>query len=431
MNRTVIAVATVLGLAAVSYAIGHSVGSNGSFPRWFASSSSSDVESPLIAALTLPDPAERSMRLVQFFAKRGPGDLDEIREALRKARYDVDPTAFALFADWWVSFDPRAALVASTSWPLEDIHAGITSVVRAWARRDPAAARAAVERIAGEERLQRCTEALVIGWQDSGAEGLVAYIEALPSGILQQRALEAFLARMATRDGIEAVLQFAEARPDDDKSLFKLQVFRRAVTAVAAYDPMRAAQWAERQEDGPYGDGLLRRVGAAWAFQDPETAMNWAAALGDHLGRDEAVRETYRVFLGRDRARALAWAKAQPPTARLQPALPLIAVALTRDDPQEGLAWLAKIEDADLRQAASVSLVEMWMRSDVQAARAWLEAAPLPDAVKESIRHRNAAIARRGTGSGRSDPPAAQPANSEAPIQPVSEPQARAPIPPR
>jgi hypothetical protein len=378
-----------LALFGLGLAAGHRLAS-GPPPPTDEMDSSSDPESTLRTILAVPDDAERAALLVAYFDRRDPGDLEAMLAALRKARYDADPTAYLLLADWWTGFDPQAAFRNAIEWPLYDRQQGSAAVVQAWARRDVTAARAAVERITDDERLERCVQALIAGWQDAGAEGLMAYMQELPAGVLQQRALEVFMARKVTRDGIDETLGFAEMQPDTSDPRFKLQVFRRTVTAVASYDPRRAAQWAELHADGPYGDGLLRRAGSAWAFQDPEAAIEWATALPALTGRDEAVRETYRIWLGKDREGALAWIQAQPPDSRLQPTLPLVAVALTRDDPAAGLEWLARIEDEPARNQTTVALVRKWMISDRDAALAWLADSSLPEETKRSIENTRA-----------------------------------------
>jgi hypothetical protein len=149
---------------------------------------------------------------------------------------------------------------------------------------------------------------------------------------------------------------------------------------------VRAAKWSEAHADGSTGDGVLRRAGAAWAFQDPQEAMTWAAGLRDLAGRDEAVRETFRIWLGRDRPGALAWAREQPDDGRLAGAWPLIAVATTREEgPEQGLRWLARIDDEEQRVQATGALVRMWARTDRDAALAWLAEAEIPEEAKREI----------------------------------------------
>jgi hypothetical protein len=379
MSRTT-AVVAVLIVGALGFVAGRQLAPD-AVP---ALRTAGDPETQLLGVLQVPATDERESRLVGYFSERPPEDLEAVRSALRKARYDTDPTGYLLLADWWARFDPEAAFADADDWPLHDRHLGPAAVIEAWARRDARGASATVDAIRNEERRDRCLQGLIAGWQDSGQDGLVAYMEGLPQGLFQQRALEVFMARLVTREGIEAALAFAEAQRSDDR--FQLQVNRRVVTAVAAHDPVRAAKWSEAHADGSTGDGVLRRAGAAWAFQDPQEAMTWAAGLRDLAGRDEAVRETFRIWLGRDRPGALAWAREQPDDGRLAGAWPLIAVATTREEgPEQGLRWLARIDDEEQRLQATGALVRMWVRTDRDAALAWLAEAEIPEEAKREI----------------------------------------------
>lgn len=382
MNRLLI-VATLLALG-TGFAVACEPGAPPS-----ASASPEAAPDPdgsrLLEILTVPGTDERAARLGTYLGARGPQDLQSVLEAYGRARYDAGPVAYLMLADWWAAFDPEAALVDTLHWPLHDRQLGVEAVVRAWARRDARAAATAVEDMQRPERRERALLGLVAGWQESGHEGLFTYIEKLPSGLMRQRALEVFMARKVTRDGVEATLRFAEAQPDDGERRFKLQVFRRVVTAVVAYDPERAARWAEKHADGPFGDGLLRRTGSAWAFRDGKAAFEWIVSVPRSEARDDALRETFRVWLNNERPQALAWMRAKGPSPGLGPAIPMVAVALTHEAPQEGLAWVDHVEDPDRREQTLVSLGGVWMRKDREAASAWLASAQLPEEVVKKI----------------------------------------------
>lgn len=382
MRTKVIGLLILLG--GVTFVLGYQLGRTSEKPvqgSWMESLQRTPP--PLVEILSNPEARTRASQLFAFFQRAQPSDIDMVQAAYEATR--ADAFAMVFFADWLADFDPESAFQHFRSWQVANRDTGLTTVVRAWAQRDPLAARQAVEEMPQNLLQEECIVALVRGWSESADAGVMRFIEQLPIGIPRQKAMDAIAYDMAAREGFEATLLFAEALPDTGAQRFKLQFFRRVASAVARQDPHRAGAWALQHTDGPFGDGLLRRVGAQWVMKDGAAAMEWLISLPPSTQREGGVRETYRTWLKRDRPDALAWLPNAEPGAALEPALALFALAISREDPQHGLEWLSRIEDPDRRQETTIQFGRRWLASDQAAALAWLDETNLPDDVQQQI----------------------------------------------
>lgn len=340
------------------------------------------------AALLMQDRVEGVHTLSGILARSGPEALSEILAGFDSVFVDVAEIETVLLTEWWAAFDPEAAFRWSQKTRVANYQLVIRSALRAWARRDPIAARGALERIADPITRRACYDGLVAGWEDSGRPGLLEYLHDMLPSIEQLRALAAVARRKVLREGPEAAFRWVESLPedrDDEIGRFKLQLFRRVASEAALVDHERTAAWALRHSDGPNGDGLLGRVGAAWSLSDGPGAMAWLATLPEHRQRNDAVEETYQAWLDRDPAAALAWMRDAPPEPWLDWALSVYAVASSTADPEQALAAAARVSDSERRDNAIITIVRLWRANAPAAADAWLERADLDPALRAAI----------------------------------------------
>jgi hypothetical protein len=359
-------------------------------PRAQIAPTQSGLAGEVQAALTLQDRIQGVHALSGILARSGPESLSEIRAGFESVFLDVAEIEIVLLAEWWAAFDPEAAFRWTQSTRVANQTLVIRSVVRAWARRDPLAAREALGRILDPVTRRACLDALVSGWEDSGQPGLLEYLHELPPSIEQLRALAAVARRKVLRDGVDGAFRWAEALPedrDDEPGRFKLQLFRRVASAAASVDLERAAAWAMQHADGPNGDGLLGRVGNTWAMRDGTGAMAWLASLPESAPRERGIEDTYRAWLDWDTPAALAWMRerAAAPEPWLDPALTLFSVAVAREDYAEALAAAERIRDPQRRDGAVITIGRMWRGSDPAAADAWLERSGLDPELRRQI----------------------------------------------
>lgn len=343
----------------------------------------------LEAALGIPNARARALHLARYFDQASPADLDTTLQTYQAAEAYIDALALVLLADWWASFDAPGALYRTLQpgFNFVDANAARYTIVRRWARQDPAAARKFVDEHRGSVNSDLLTQALVVGWSErDGVSDVWRYIEKLRTGRERQKAILALVVRSFTINGVDETLRSVEALPDEAPGNFKLQAFRRTAWALARYDPERARQWSAERSGDPLGAGLLRLVGVSLARTGGEDALEWLRKRLPGEERDQAIRESFRAWLVSDRETAIAWLRGATPDSALEPALVALIPTLGRSDPEQARALLDRIEDPGLSEAAYLALARAWIAHDREAALAWLESESVP--IDEETRRR-------------------------------------------
>lgn len=349
------------------------------------STSASFDESEFVSILATPDRLQRERRLLALFEGLPPGELDRVRASFDRLRPNLDASAILAFMDWWAGFDPGSAFATAGSFGDLGTLARAT-VVRRWAQRDPTLASESLA-ASDDRHPPQLVLALVRGWGEADREGAWRYAEALPMGALRQQAIGTLVHQLLLHEGPDAVTAFVESLPDSGLNRFKLQAFRQAAAALAMRSPERATAWAERHYQGPFGDGLLFKVGLSWVLLDGESAVSWLSSLPADEAQQYAMRAAYGFWLQRDRARARAWLQESGEKSRaLEPAWALLAFDLGSDDPHAGLDLLSSVPmEQALRERTTIGLVSAWMQRDPDGARSWLASARLPEDVVVEI----------------------------------------------
>lgn len=336
-----------------------------------------DDAAAVVAALTEPDRLAGVETLAGLLRRAGPESLDEIRSAFEAVFLDAAEIEVVLLAEWWADFDPKSAFDWSRQSRVAQHPLVARSILEAWARRDPEAARAAFESMVEPMARRACLDSLISGWDASGQPGLIEYLRAMPVGVEPLMAMAPLARRRVLRDGLERTFAWVEGLPEDtveDALRFKLQLFRRVASEAASVDPEKAAAWVARHAEGPNGDGLLARVGSVWAERpgQGEKALRWLSTLPAGHQRDDGVRDTFQAWAARAHDEATAWLAAEPHAAWLEPAMLQHATRISREQPEEALGWARRIESVPLRTDAFVAVANVWLQRDPDAARAWL-----------------------------------------------------------
>jgi hypothetical protein len=344
------------------------------------------VTASVVGALSIDDALARAALLAALLEGLGPDAVSEVKIAWERNAENGrgDPGAeLLLIVEWLARHDPEGAYAWLRVRGRQHSTLVLRGLIRAWAARDPAAAREVISKRTTRRDSSLLTSALVEGWLESGLPGLEEYLIEMAPSNERQLGIAALARRLVLRDGIDAALRWVEALPDEAPGRFKLQAYRRVASAVADIDPQRAARWAEKQLAGDFGDGLPRRVGVRWSGQDGEAAMTWLASLPavDHL--PFAVEATYREWLRHDREGALRWLREVEPNPTFEPAISLYALVTVPDDPQTALEWAQRLQDEELRHLTLEKLARAWLANDPEAARAWIEASELPEAARK------------------------------------------------
>ena len=146
------------------------------------------------------------------------------------------------------------------------------------------------------------------------------------------------------------------------------------VVRWAAFNPLKACEYAyEASLDGA-DEGLLREAVSAWARTDPSSASRWASALRSPMLRDLAISAVYGVWTQSDREAAIVSLRSLQGAASRSSAVSGLARGSDRK-PKEALGWTASLS-APLREKTLQQAFGSWLRRDPQAAAEWLARQP-------------------------------------------------------
>lgn len=249
-------------------------------------------EGGLAVILRHPDPLERIRWTAEFLEDAEPEDLEEIRYAFETAPLARGDREYALFGHWWATFDPKGAYDATfNSLRMEGGHV-IRQIMRTWARSDPKA-------LEGGELLwdpqtwgsaapgmrPELVESVTIGWYESGAPGLEAWLSGLKDASAQSAGLKTYVTMKVMYEGGEEAFRWALAL---DEGEGRKVVFGVALNVVSHEDPQLAIEWLGRAEEmGADTGGAMRRIANAWGHHDPIAAATWL--LEQKKSRDRAL----------------------------------------------------------------------------------------------------------------------------------------------
>jgi hypothetical protein len=246
--------------------------------------------------------------------------------------------------------DPDATAKWMTEWnPQMREATGVNfrhSFVRRWVESDPIAALAwATGQPQSSDELQfgpdwTNDDLVKMGLQHWLAEDRTAanaWIEALPSGAVRERANQALAQNLL---GAGDVVAAAEA-----------------YVSGAANDTR--------------GD-LGQRVASAFASKDASAAAEWSLTLPAGAARVSAIKSTAAAWLAKDPSAAVAWFGQLPPGSDRDAGASALAAATIHADSSAAVEWVEQIADSKARANAAAAVFGTWTWTDPQGARSWL-----------------------------------------------------------
>ncbi len=363
------------------------------------------------AALAERDTLNRSYRLSAFLQEFGPDDVPAALEILEARPIGVSQEEVRLLMLAWSRFDAPGAFAWASDWPTRWRETLMSEAMYAWGFRDGRAAFRALEGVEDPELQARLKPAILEGWlRSDDREGVGEYIAAISLPKRRGR-LTFVLAAETMRDGVEAVMRWAEAVPEDAANDFKQGAFYHASSVVAREDPRRAVEWFEVHRTHPYSEGSVAGIAVQWArLHDPPGLFDWLRSLpaeGEREGeRGKAIADGFRIWLQRVPAEAEAWLRSALPDPELDPAVAELVLYLSRSSPGSAVAWAGRIQDEELRRGKTIRAARAWWRAEPEAVTSWLAESDLSEEVRQQIvRPRSAA---RAPAAARPAPPQAQ-----------------------
>jgi len=338
------------------------------------------------------DPYARAQELGALLPTLGPEAVPEVEQVLNDWKLDLGAGDYELLIQFWASQQPEAATrwvidlsppfyrnglvqTALPFWVAADLQASLVAV-RQWVTLRPDV----------REALSR---ALILGWYRAGHPGLQQYIQDIGGGFERQLALATYLRAAIQKEGVEAVMSWAEAVPEDDPT-YKLTVYRQVASALPLFDPEASIRWCDAHCDGPFGNNLRNIIAGRWLLRDGPGALEWLSTAPDGHEKDLAIRATFASWGRMDPDAALAWMAQQTgdgePPAWLAPVFPVYARLLSERSPPEAVEWAQRIERDREREITLIRVARVWRAADEAAAEAWLADSPLSEDARAKVR---------------------------------------------
>lgn len=176
-------------------------------------------------------------------------------------------------------------------------------------------------------------------------------------------------------------------RPDKvaiDNATWEKEARALARTAGSA----QAVAWLNTQPASPGRDFAQASLAAFWAESDPAAAMAWVETQPPGTLRADALERVFGRWADADVTSALAWLQTHASRAETDPIAWVFVTDTTYRYVKRDLALTAVplIKDPELRARAYEHVLEIWARTDADAAAAFLErSAALAPAQKTAI----------------------------------------------
>jgi hypothetical protein len=341
-------------------------------------------------ALEEDDPVARSSRLGSFLQALGPDDLPGVLEVLdEKAVVGVTEDELELLMLAWARFDAPGAFdwayrQKRPGWPM----LAPKAAMYAWGFHDPAGARIALEKPGMKASNRALPSALVSGWIHSrDIQAVTDYLIAFPRGN-ERQTWTTWIVKELMKDGVDAVIDWTDALPDDAPGNFKQIAFRAAASAVTGADPERMVAWYEAKRGSDYvsRSGALRVIARRWGeYHGAPALFEWLVAEPASRGRDVAVRAGYSSWLRAAPSEAQAWLRDAPRTPALDPALEHAATTKATGAYRESAEWALRISQDELRRTLLTRLGQKWSRRDPDSIKEWMAGAELSEEDREAL----------------------------------------------
>ncbi len=142
--------------------------------------------------------------------------------------------------------------------------------------------------------------------------------------------------------------------------------------------PLKALEWLLTLPVSGARDFTIASIAALWAETEPAEAMAWTEKLPPGEMRTDAIGRIFARWADQDVGAAMKWLRARAPDPKLDRIVWLFATDTTYRYVQRRIALeaAALTHSEKLRTSAFEHVVEIWGRTEPEAARAFLEKSP-------------------------------------------------------
>lgn len=250
-----------------------------------------------------------------------------------------------------------------------------------WLEQDPEAARSWFGLVDPEKGAQFVLNASRSGHGLSATTWL-QLAETLPPSELRTEAMRNLVGSWSALQPENALNYVSKLKDQALASTLVPQV----LTGLAASQPDLALRMALDLGKGNARSEALSSIASVWASRNPTDATSALLSLPTSQDRDYLLANAAATWVNTDPDAAIRWAQSLPAgEASRDLVFRGISGNLARSHPTRALETAMNIRDEGSRRSQVDALVTYWAKQDGQAARAWLEASPLPDADKARL----------------------------------------------
>ena len=267
-------------------------------------------------------------------------------------------------------------------------NAALQRIFGAWTRNDGAAALAWLDTVTDvAQRSDLVSRSL--GYIETGKlDDFMALVQKLPDPADRDQKISDRLSRWAKEDP-DAALDWLGKHDGPELATARRKMEGALIGGLARTDLNAAlARWQALPADSTRGETAIQ-LAANWAKTDPAAATRWLAQqvppTSQNLPRDWQLRSQMESVASgwarKDPLAYLAWAETLPDKSQRDHAINAVTNSYwfgydERPDPPPRAAYanqLAQVQDPAIRERILSAHLSTWLRSDVQAARAWIE----------------------------------------------------------
>ena len=251
---------------------------------------------------------------------------------------------------------------------------------------DPAAALKWVEKIQAPALKKSAEISAITAWALEDRDAAFDHARGLGDSKQKIAAVNAIIEGWAQKDA-EGLIHWAERSAQGSER--ELALLRGSLT-LAANDPAASADvvsglLGSKGEISDQLEGAVAQVASSWCSEDVSEACGWVAELPAGKFQDKAIESIASSLAQFDSLAASEWISGIPNGAARDGAVGSLVKAIQQTDPDSAFVWAASVGDAGSRGNLITSAVQNWTRIDPGSARTRVEGADVPDELRASL----------------------------------------------
>jgi len=324
------------------------------------------------------NPYERNRALLAFLDRLAPGDFEGVVDHFNSLGITEERLGeYGLILAAWAKADPLAALAYAKN--NTDNPFAARAILASWATEDAAAAIRWAQNNHQGDGANPWLIGVIRGIAATDIEGATNLLKSMPRSVERGEALDALLPHLLAK-GNETTRTWIASIDDD---ALRNGAMMRAAEAMAKTDPAGTVAWL-MENPGEALDRQLDDVFGIWTQQDEAAACSALNSLPVGEIRSDALRGVVTRLALSKPAEGVALMNQYPDEVNERTVRNFIWHSFGKD-PAAALGEVSRIGDEDRRNEMYRRAMGAWIRRDAAAAKAWLNANPLPEGVTRSL----------------------------------------------